>query len=344
LAEHRAWALAMLGREAPAAQWLAQATELRAKVTSFDALEEHELIAVRARVHECCGRLPDAIELAREHCHDRPEAFVTGVLNLTLGRCALASGDEESLREAVERAALAGDKHGWVFPDRAASAALWQTALRSGDSRVVRYAEKMLELNRAQVAAPAMPALRSMLPAPSIRPAASIRPLASMRPIPTIPPLGADALALATLDDEASLVYLTTASGVTRINLGDVAKATEGVRLVVDTLAHALRVDGREISLERRRALEPLVVQLLRRAREGLSADEILHAAGGPGPESADAEHRVRVLISRVRDLMAAAATIERVRDAGEHGKTRYRLASSVSFALVEPLSASLSP
>jgi hypothetical protein len=97
-------------------------------------------------------------------------------------------------------------------------------------------------------------------------------------------------------------------------------------------------VHDREVSLERRRALEPLVVQLLRRAREGLSADEILRAAGGPGPESADAEHRVRVLISRVRDLLGEPAAIERVRDAGEYGKTRYRLAPNVQFALIEPL------
>ena len=104
------------------------------------------------------------------------------------------------------------------------------------------------------------------------------------------------------------------------------------------TITHQLRVEGREVSLERRRALEPLVVQLLRRAREGLSAEEILRAAGGPGPESADAEHRVRVLISRVRDLLGDPAAIERVRDAGEHGKTRYRLSPGVRFALVEPL------
>jgi DNA-binding response OmpR family regulator len=92
------------------------------------------------------------------------------------------------------------------------------------------------------------------------------------------------------------------------------------------------------VSLERRRALEPLVVQLLRRAKEGLSAEEILRAAGGPGPESADAEHRVRVLISRVRDLLGDPAAIERVRDAGEYGKTRYRLSGVVQFVLIEPL------
>jgi hypothetical protein len=111
-----------------------------------------------------------------------------------------------------------------------------------------------------------------------------------------------------------------------------------GATLIVDTLHHALRVEDKLISLERRRALEPLVVQLLRRAKEGLSAEEILRAAGGPGPESADAEHRVRVLISRVRDLLGDPAAIERIRDAGEYGRTRYRLAANVKFALVEPL------
>jgi hypothetical protein len=135
-----------------------------------------------------------------------------------------------------------------------------------------------------------------------------------------------------------TLIYVTTIGGVARVPLTDLARATEGATLVVDTLTHALRVHDREVSLERRRALEPLVVQLLRRAREGLTADEILRAAGGPGPESADAEHRVRVLISRVRDLLGDPAAIERVRDAGEYGRTRYRLAPAVRFALVEPL------
>ena len=133
------------------------------------------------------------------------------------------------------------------------------------------------------------------------------------------------------------LLYVTTASGVTRARASDLEAALDGAALVVDTVRHTLRVHGKEISLERRRALEPLVVQLFRRAREGLSAEEILRAAGGPGPESADAEHRVRVLISRVRDLFGDVGTIERLRDAGERGRTRYRLAPG-SFALIEPL------
>ena len=104
-----------------------------------------------------------------------------------------------------------------------------------------------------------------------------------------------------------------------------------------DTLTHELRASGGKTSLERRRALEPLLAQLLRRASEGLSAAEILKAAGGPGPNSADAEHRVRVLVSRVRDLLGGVSSVDRMREAGERGKTRYRIAPTLTFALIEP-------
>ncbi len=321
LTEHRAWALAMLGRTHAVRQWLAKAEKLRADLGSLDPNEDQELVAIRARTLECCGQVAQAFALARKHSEQLQEAFVTGALNLIVGRCGLALGDDAAAREAVERAALAGDRHGWVFPDRQLSSPLWQIALRSGDSRVVRYAERMIALTQGAAGT------LSVLP---------LFPFA--RPTTTAPPASNDADASTELTGGEALVYLTTSRGVTRVALSQVAQETKGIRLVVNTLAHALYVDDREVSLERRRALEPLVVQLLRRAREGLSAEEILHAAGGPGPESADAEHRVRVLISRVRDLIGTTATIERVRDAGEHGKTRYRLAASVPFALVEPL------
>jgi tetratricopeptide (TPR) repeat protein len=322
LTEHRAWALAMLGRTQAVRPWLAKAEKLRADLGGLDPIEDQELVAIRARTLECCGQVARAFALAREHSEQLPEAFVTGALNLIVGRCGLALGDDAAAREAVERAALAGDRHGWVFPDRQLSSPLWQIALGSGDSRVVRYAERMIALSQGAAGT------LSVLPLfPSTRP-----------PATTAPPASNDADASTELPSGEALVYLTTSRGVTRVARSQVAQETRGIRLVVNTLAHALYVDDREVSLERRRALEPLVVQLLRRAREGLSAEEVLHAAGGPGPESADAEHRVRVLISRVRDLIGNAATIERVRDAGEHGKTRYRLAASVPFALVEPL------
>jgi hypothetical protein len=323
LAVHRTWALAMLGRAQAAKQWLARAEKLRGDLPVVDAIDEQDLASTRARTLEACGQAREAIEEALAHAQRLPEAFVTGSLNLVVGRCALAIGDEPAARLAVERAALSGDRHGWVFPDREASLPLWQLALKSGDSRVVRYAERTLALVNA-MAAETLPAP----PPPSRASGARLSNGAS----------STDLDALSEPTEGETLIYVTTPQRVTRVPLAEMAKATEGATLVVDTLAHALRVHDREVSLERRRALEPLVVQLLRRAREGLSADEILRAAGGPGPESADAEHRVRVLISRVRDLLGDPAAIERVRDAGEHGRTRYRLAANVRFALVEPL------
>ena len=326
LAGHRTWALAMLGRAQPAKQWLAKTEKVRAEI-QLDASDEQDLATTRARTLEANGQLREALEHALAHIDHLPETFVTGSLNLVAGRCALALGEESTARAAVERAALSGDVHGWLFPDRECSLALWQLALRSGDSRVVRYAERTIELvNRPDDGS-------ALAPPPSVQPSSTRVPM---------PPSSRELDVHAEPTEGETLIYVTTPQGVSRIPLTDLVKATAGASLVVDTLAHALRVHDREVSLERRRALEPLVVQLLRRAREGLSAEEILRAAGGPGPESADAEHRVRVLISRVRDLLGDPSAIERVRDAGEYGRTRYRLAANLQFALVEPLFSSM--
>jgi hypothetical protein len=284
-----------------------------------------------------------------------PDAFVTGSLNLVVARCALVVGDVTMARLAVERAALSGDQHGWIYPERAASAAAWALAARSGDSRVVRYAERIARLAAPSNSIPPVSDSDSKRPgrfrsepgtlrsegaveAPETQPSLEREP--DRTPAPPPPPrtpswAEPDARMPKEID---TLIYVTTEQGVSRVRKGDLGLATADAVLVVDTLTHALKVKDRAVSLERRRALEPLMVQLLRRAREGLSAAEVLRAAGGPGPESADAEHRVRVLISRVRDLIGDVATIERVRDAGEYGKTRYRLAAGVRFALVEPL------
>lgn len=348
LAGHRTLALAMLGRAQAAKQWLAKTDKLRAELFQVDAIDEQDLVATRARTLEACESPAEALEVSLAHAERLPDAFVTGSLNLVIARCALAIGDGETARVAVERAALSGDRHGWVLPDRQPSATLWQMALKSGDSRVVRYAEKMIAILTTGAAPPSLPppsvdgrSSRTSMPPPARNSYPSLPP-PSRNSVPSLA-----ALAAATADDSSefdmlpegeTLIYVTTAQGVTRVRSTELATAVEGTDLVVDTITHQLRVEGREVSLERRRALEPLVVQLLRRAREGLSAEEILRAAGGPGPESADAEHRVRVLISRVRDLLGDPAAIERVRDAGEHGKTRYRLAPNVRFALIEPL------
>lgn len=347
LSGHRTLALAMLGRAQAAKQWLAKTDKLRAELFQVDAIDEQDLVATRARTLEACGSPAEALETALSHAERLPDAFVTGSLNLVIARCALAIGDGEIARVAVERAALSGDRHGWVLPDRQPSASLWQMALKSGDSRVVRYAEKMIAIMTTGAAPPSIPPPSqrgTSLPPPSRASFPSIPPpsRASFPSLSAVSGVGGttadDSSEFDMLPEGETLIYVTTNNGVTRVRSTELNNAVEGSDLVVDTITHQLRVEGREVSLERRRALEPLVVQLLRRAREGLSAEEILRAAGGPGPESADAEHRVRVLISRVRDLLGDPAAIERVRDAGEHGKTRYRLAPTVRFALIEPL------
>jgi tetratricopeptide (TPR) repeat protein len=345
LAGHRTLALAMLGRAQAAKQWLAKTDKLRAELFQVDAIDEQDLVATRARTLEACGSPAEALETSIAHAERLPDAFVTGSLNLVIARCALAIGDSEIARVAVERAALSGDRHGWVLPDRQPSAGLWHMALKSGDSRVVRYAEKMIAIMTTGIAPPSMPPPstgRTSIPPPARNSYPSMPP-PSRNSVPSLASLASgtgadDSSEFDMLPEGETLIYVTTPQGVTRVRSTELVTAVEGADLVVDTITHQLRVEGREVSLERRRALEPLVVQLLRRAREGLSAEEILRAAGGPGPESADAEHRVRVLISRVRDLLGDPAAIERVRDAGEHGKTRYRLAPSVRFALIEPL------
>jgi tetratricopeptide (TPR) repeat protein len=324
LAEHRTWALAMLGRAQAARQWLAKADKLRAELAVVDAIDAQDLVATRARTFEAAGQLKDAIDCAMGSAGNLPEAFVTGSLNLVIARCALELGDVGTARQAVERAALSGDTHGWVFPDRMASASAWALAKKSGDSRVVRYAERITSFATMVTPPPAKPRPVPHRASP-VSPASAASPSSSLSEVAAEP-------------EEEALIYVTTGGGVARVKLSELAHATEGVSVVVDTIQHALRVNDRAVSLERRRALEPLVVQLFRRAKEGLSAEEILRAAGGPGPESADAEHRVRVLVSRVRDLLGEGAPIERLRDAGEHGRTRYRLAAGVKFALVEPL------
>jgi len=320
LAEHRAHVLAMLGQGTTAEIWIAKARALREELGEVHWSDDLRVAVVRARVLEACGRLDEAIAIARDHADRAPTALTSGELSLVVGRCALSLGDETAARAAVERAALAGDARGWIFPERQASLALWQMARTSGDSRVVRYAERILSMLDG-----AYPF--TSIPAPPAVP--------SFSPASLSPPGRSEGLGRRETTGEP-LVYVTTPDGVSHLPLSAVHDATRDATLVVDTLSHALSFEGRRVSLERRRALEPLVVQLLRRAREGLSTEEILSAAGGPGPESADAEHRVRVLISRVRDLVGGVAAIDRLREAGEHGRTRYRLAA-IPFALIEP-------
>jgi tetratricopeptide (TPR) repeat protein len=334
IAQHRAWALALAGRAPSAKQWLSKVEELRAGAAVDDVLDEQDYAMTRARTLEASGELEAALAFAIPHTARATDAFVTGVLNLVVARCADSLGEEATARAGLERAAVSGDKHGWIFPERAASSTLWEVAAKGGDSRVVRYAERVLAVTTVPQDSASVSVPPLSLPPPSLYP--------SMPP-PSLHDLaaytgGASSTSVESAADAEALLYVTTPSGVSRVKASEIPQATAGAGLVVDTRSHHLRVADRAVSLERRRALEPLVVQLLRRAREGLSAEEILRAAGGPGPDSADAEHRVRVLISRVRDLLGDPAAIERVRDAGEYGKTRYRLAGGLVFALIEPL------
>jgi len=337
LAEHHALAHAILGQKDEARTWLAKTEKLFSELPTADVFDDQDFQATKARVMEACGDTPAAMAIADTFRHRLPDAFVTGSLHLILGRVALGAGDLVKARNAVEQAALAGERRGWVFPEREFSRDLWTEARKLGDSRIVRYAERMLQVAPAPLAStgsmpPPAPSRASIPAPPGSR--ASLPPPASRASLP--PPSRADIR----LDSPDALVYVTRPDGVVRVKRHELAGAVADAQVVVDTLSHALRVQEREVSLERRRALEPLMVELLRRARDGLSAEEILRAAGGPGPESADAEHRVRVLISRVRDLLGDPAAIERIRDPGEHGRTRYRLASGIQFALVEPLDA----
>jgi tetratricopeptide (TPR) repeat protein len=324
LALHRAQALCMQGQSDAAGQWFERTERLAAECGSLDVLDEQDVAAIRARVLEVRGLSREAFDYALTKIEHLPEAFSTCALNLVVGRCALALGDDAGARAAVERVALVAERHGWAFPDRVLTKSLWEVALRSGDSRVVRYAERVLCVADT-VEIDDDPAATFQAPGQSNVHVAALA-------------ISDDAPSPSEDKPSSTFIYVTTPEGVTRIAQRDLAQVTRNATLVVDTLAHHLRVNDREVSLERRRAIEPLVVQLLRRAKEGLSADDVLRAAGGPGPESADAEHRVRVLISRVRDILRDPCAVERVRDAGEYGRTRYRIAPTVRFALVEPL------
>ena len=345
LAGHRTLALAMLGRAQAAKQWLAKTDKLRAELFQVDAIDEQDLVATRARTLEAC-------ELARggargvDRARRAPPRRVRHRLAEPRHR-ALRPRDRRRRDGARRRRARRPlgrpprlDPPG---PPAERDALADGAEERRQPRRPLRREDDRDHDQRRRAPEPAAPvdgAARACRRRPATRIRASRRRRAtrSRASLRSPRPPRDDSSEFDMLPEGETLIYVTTAQGVTRVRSTELATAVEGTDLVVDTITHQLRVEGREVSLERRRALEPLVVQLLRRAREGLSAEEILRAAGGPGPESADAEHRVRVLISRVRDLLGDPAAIERVRDAGEHGKTRYRLAPNVRFALIEPL------
>ena len=117
LALHRTWALGMLGRAEAAKQWLARTDKLRSELAAVDALDEQDLVATRARALEACGSHREALLAALPSVGKLEDAFVTGTLNLVVGRSALALEDTATARVAVERAALSGrTRCNWLVP------------------------------------------------------------------------------------------------------------------------------------------------------------------------------------------------------------------------------------
>ena len=201
-------------------------------------------------------------------------------------------------------------------------------ALKSGDSRVVRFArEDRRRVRRGRRIA-------------SVDSPADVAPHRSRRSseMAATAQEDPDRVAEQHVDASEALIYVTTPNGVNRVRRSELTRTAKGRRW--SSIRSPTRF-GWTIARFRSSGGEPSSrwsCSCSGAPSEGLSAEEILRAAGGPGPESADAEHRVRVLISRVRDLLGDPAAIERVRDAGEYGKTRYRLSGNVRFVLIEPL------
>ena len=149
LAEHRTWALAMLGRAPAARQWLAKAEKLRAELWRR---RRHRRAGPRrhARAHARVLRRASARRSSTPltHAEKLPDAFVTGSLNLVVGRCALALGDEAAARAWRWSAPRCRGRStaGCSRTAQASHGAVAAGAASSGDSRVVRYAERMMAL------------------------------------------------------------------------------------------------------------------------------------------------------------------------------------------------------
>jgi tetratricopeptide (TPR) repeat protein len=292
LSSREAMALAILGRIDAATSALAKAARLTRAAAPLDDSDALDFVTAKVRVLEARGAFAEAIAVGRSQTTRLPASLVTGHLNVIVGRAALAVGDIELARACLGRAAAAAEAHGWVFPERATTTALLRFALGGSDSRAAEYAQRLLNAGCDVIAA-----------GPQHTPAQP---------------------------ESADRVYLTTREGTTRMARGDLPAILGRYDVSLDLANHSLVAFGQRRDLERKRALEPLVVQLLMRASEGLRAEDIAPRS----PASGDADHRVRVLISRVRELFGRASSVERVRG----GEVRYRLATGITFALVEPV------
>ncbi|MFO0674229.1 MAG: tetratricopeptide repeat protein [Polyangiaceae bacterium] len=169
LAEHHALAHAILGQKDEARTWLAKTEKLFSELPTADVFDDQDFQATKARVMEACGDTPEAaMAIADTFRHRLPDAFVTGSLHLISGAWRSAPAIS-SRRGTPSKAALAGERRGWVFPEREFSRDLWTEARKLGDSRIVRYAERMLQVAPAPLAStgsmpPPAPSRRASLP------------------------------------------------------------------------------------------------------------------------------------------------------------------------------------
>ena len=174
------WALAMLGRAQAAKQWLGQDRQA-ARGPRGGRRDRRAGPRRHARAH--ARGLRPAHGGARRGAAARraPPGGVRHRLAEPRRRRAARSslGDEATARVAVERAALSGDRHGWVFPDRQQSAgALAAGAARAATAASCATPRRMIAVLTNGVAPPSMPP-------PSARGASIPPPRGSF---PSIPP------------------------------------------------------------------------------------------------------------------------------------------------------------
>jgi tetratricopeptide (TPR) repeat protein len=306
---HRTTTLAVLGRTRAAEQARSLAETVRQRMGTLDKTYEIAWAVSQARLAEARGDWAEVRRLIAPVLDDSRH-YGAGDALLAYARAWLAEGKLDEARTHAEKGCLLGADADLVYGERKHNLAVWALALTSRDSRAVRFADAML---KRLVGERALPALSEM------------------------PPPFQVAIQKWQSSSGARPVWLTTRFGVARVPMEEARAECTRVVLSVDLVSHEVRIADKTVALTRHRALEPLLVQMLRRAEEGLSAEDILMAAGGPGPGSADADHRVRVLVSRLRALLGPDAPIVTARAAGEGARAHYRLAPQVEFALIEP-------
>jgi tetratricopeptide (TPR) repeat protein len=314
IATQRAMALARVGRGRAADEALQTAEAIRTRMGHVERVFEHAFLLAAARIAESRNQPAQVIRLLTPILGNS-RYYHLGDALLACARAALELGREPDAKSYAEEACVFGLESGFVFAERRLNANVWRVALGCADSRAVRFADAMLRSLAVE-------------PAPDSIAASVTSREGEVLAEPAVP------------GTSTKTVWLTTRSGVRELLLEEALAEASRYPLAVDLLTHRARIGTRLISLSRHRALEPLLVQMLRRADSGLTGEQVLAAAGGPGPESADSEHRTRVLISRLRALLGRSVLILTERAEGERAGTLYRLAPELPIALIEPTDA----